>query len=310
MKTAIILVTFNGYSMTRACLSSLARLSRGEWILAVADNASTDGTPERIREDFPDVFVFEMGRNAGFGFANNEAVRRLKNLAAFDTVCFLNNDTLNAAEALETLARDLELAQKSGEKVIFAPKILGVNGNQQFSFYRKYSLAEFFLNAFRSVEAATKILNGTPKKVDGTKFLECFYSSAVCWFMQLSAFEEIGGFDERIFMYYEDDDFGYRARKLGYKFYLDPSASLTHLGGGSSQNSLSRSLQCDSSQEYFFGKHFGKKGRVVSKAFRVVRSSVRVLVSIPSMPFSQKTRTYAAMHLKLLLNALKPSPSR
>lgn len=303
MKTAIILATFNGYPMTKACLASLARLPRERWLLAVADNASTDGTPERIREDFPDIFVFEMGRNLGFGTANNEAVRRLRKLASFDTVCFLNNDTLDTAAALETLARALELLGKG--KVVLAPKILSEDGSTQLTYYAEIGLPAFFLNAFRTTAGASKFLNGKPQKLPGTEFFESFYTAAVCWLMRLDSFEEIGGFDEQIFMYYEDVDFGYRARDLGYKFLIDPKAKLTHLGGGSAQSSLTRSLQHDLSQGYFFKKRFGRKGWLVSKAFRAVRSAIRVLASLPRLPFSKKARAYASMHAKLLATALK-----
>lgn len=59
---------------------------------------------------------------------------------------------------------------------------------------------------------------------------------------------------------------------------MNPCSVITHLGGGSSENSLSRSLQHDSSQLYFYSKHFGKKGTVLSRIFRVCRSGLRLML--------------------------------
>lgn len=83
------------------------------------------------------------------------------------------------------------------------------------------------------------------KNVPGTSFLQNDWMNGICLFMKTETFREVGMFDEKFFMYYEDTDFAWRAKQKGFKFYMNPCSVITHLGGGSSENSLSRSLQHD-----------------------------------------------------------------
>lgn len=301
MKALIVLVTYNGYAMTKDCLSALSRLPPEKWSIAVADNASTDGTAEKIAADFPRVQVYALPKNWGFGFANNEAFRRSLQKENFDFVCFLNNDTVPTVKAMEKLLTD---AEESSGKTIFAPLVKNRDGSVQRTDYRFLSHAEFFFNAFRTVRGADTLLHGVLKPVPQSHFLSNDWMCAVCWMMPVKAFEDVGMFDEKFFMYYEDQDFALRATQLGYRFLLDAEAPLVHLGGGSAKNVLSRSLQHDSSQLYFYRKHFGKKGAVLSRTFRIVRSLLRFGMLAPLALFRASARVNAKIHWKLLIFAL------
>ncbi|MBP5246741.1 MAG: glycosyltransferase family 2 protein [Fibrobacter sp.] len=299
MKTLIILVTFNGYKMTKDCLDVLVKLPHDQWKIAVADNASSDGTPQKIAEDFPQVTVYPLAQNKGFGFANNEAFRQSLQNEEFDYVCFLNNDTIPSVNALETLRTEAK-----NSKAIFAPLVKNPDGSVQRTDYRFLSHGEFFLNAFRTVRGADKHLHGTAKAVDNSHFLLNDWINAVCWFMPAQTFKEVGMFDEHIFMYYEDQDFAYRASQLGYRFLLNSHAQIVHLGGGSAKNVLSRSLQHDSSQLYFYRKHFGFFGALLSRSFRFVRSLLRIGMLLPFCILKKSARDNAKIHAALLLFSL------
>lgn len=301
MKTLIILVTFNGYKMTRDCLQVLSKLSPDRWKIAIADNASSDGTPQKIAEEFPQTSILALPENKGFGFANNEAFRQNIPNEHFDFVCFLNNDTIPSIDALEKLVSD---AETYPGKAIFAPLVKNRDGSIQRTDYRFLSHSEFFLNAFRTVRSADVYLHGNPKPERDFHFLSNDWINAVCWLMPVKAFEEIGMFDEKIFMYYEDQDFAYRASKLGYRFLLNPEAPIVHLGGGSAKNVLSRSMQHDFSQLYFYRKHFGIFGVFLSRAFRFVRSFLRLSMLAPFSLFKQTARENAKIHATLLLFSL------
>lgn len=300
MKTLLILVTYNGYHLTKDCLSKLQGLPSSEWKIVVADNGSQDFTPEKVRKDFSDVEVYEVNSNRGFGFANNYAFRKAREKEDFDFVCFLNNDTLPSKSSLEIL-RD-SLAKEQG-KVIFAPKVLNLDGSLQRNDYCFLPGKDFFLNAFRSEAAAAKVLHGNPSRVSSS-YLQNDWVNGVCLMMKAQTFQEVGMFDENIFMYYEDTDFAFRAKNLGYAFYIVESSEIVHLGGGSSKNSLSQSLQHDSSQLYFYRKHFGLKGAFLSRAFRLCRSGIRMLfLLIPSL-WDSTSRSKFILHFKLFLKAL------
>lgn len=301
MKTAIIMVTFNGWPITRNCLSDLADLPAEDFVIAVADNNSSDATVKNIREEFPQVRVYPQKDNLGFGAANNAAVKGLvADGVSFDSICLLNNDTRIEKGTIEELQKSLTAAQEKFGKAIVVPCIKNNDGTPQHNYFAKISALQFLLNAFRGESTAAKKLEGNPKPCDGTTFLQTCWASAVCWMMERETFESLGGFDDKIFMYYEDWDLAHRAIKNGYHFYIQNNCSITHLGGASAKSNTSRSLQHDRSQQYVFGKHMGKKGVLLSKTFRFCRSGLRFAVTCIPALFKKNYAEYAKIHLTLL----------
>lgn len=329
-KTAIILVTYNGWALTEACLKDLSGLADGPFVVAVADNGSSDGTVEKIRQQFPWVHVYPQAGNLGFGAANNGAIRGLiADGIEFDAVCLLNNDTRFDASAIVKLREDLD---KAGGVV--APTTLNADGSRQNNFFAGLGpdgigSLQFFLNAFRGEGGAARVLEGTPQPVtieaiehraenasengaedageNSATLLETRWTSAVCWILSRKLWEAAGGFDEKIFMYYEDGDLALRLRALGARFFISQESIITHLGGGSASNSLSRALQHDRSQQYVFRKHFGIRGLLLSKAFRVTRSLVRMGSALPRCfvgANAKQKREYFRHHFALLKEAL------
>lgn len=311
IKTAIIMVTYNGWSLTEACLNDLMPLvESGDFVIAIADNASTDGTIEKLHSQFPLVHVYPLSKNLGFGKANNEAIRGLLNDGIeFNTICLLNNDTRLEPQAIKNLKQAFDKAQDDYGKVVVSPMVVNSDRTPQHNYFAGLgpmgigSFA-FLMNAIRSEQAAAKILEGTPTPVGD--FCETCWTSAVCWMLSAQLWQQTNGFDEKIFMYYEDADLALRLINLGAKFLLVNQATITHLGGGSAKSNLSRALQHDRSQEYVFKKHFGLRGWTLSKTFRALRSLVRIMVVFPKslIPGNKDKRDYVKIHLALFKEAL------
>lgn len=341
--TAIILVTYNGWEMTKACLQDLLPLLDGcakncadestkecarecaenrtenraasRFVVAIADNGSSDGTVENIRkespaEKFPQIHVYPQTGNLGFGAANNGAIRGLiADGVEFDAICLLNNDTRFEAKALVELRKDLD---RVGKNAVLAPTTFNVDGTRQNNFFaglgpEGIGYMNFLRNAFRNERAAARVLEGTPKATALEDIQETHWSSAVCWMMTAELWNRVGGFDEKIFMYYEDADMALRCRKLGARFFITGRSAITHLGGGSAKSSLSRALQHDRSQEYVFKKHFGLRGLWLSKKFRILRSLVRIVATVPHAIVGNNVaekRAYIKHHLALFKEAV------
>ncbi|MDO5575809.1 MAG: glycosyltransferase family 2 protein [Fibrobacter sp.] len=305
MKTAIILVTYNGWKITNACLQCLKCLPQENFVITVIDNASSDETPCVLPKEFPDVKFFPLNQNVGFGRANNEAVRKLvQNGENFDSICFLNNDTLFSMSDIISLQNALNFLNEKKVPAVLTARLQNQDGSEQENYYRKITNFEFLTNAFRNQKTAGKYLHGTLQKTEFPEFLEAFWFNAACWMMSRSVFERLGGFDEHFFMYYEDMDFALRAQNSGVRFFLVSKIRITHLGGGSTASSQSQALQHDRSQEYIFEKHYGKKGLVLSKIFRILRSSIRILFASFKIPFSSKARMTCRNHGSLLWHAM------
>lgn len=320
MRTAVILVTFNGWEMTRNCLNDMvAQLADSEhFVVAIADNASSDGTVENLRKEFPTVHVYPSSKNLGFGAANNLAIKGLlSDGESFDSICLLNNDTRLNADTLPRLQKAWEkaeaFARESGNaNAVIAPSTKNKDGSDQPNYFaglgpEGIGSLKFFTNALRNEEGAAEILQGKPSKTVQENLLETNWLSGVCWMFGKELYDALtsegGFFDEKIFMYYEDADLALRARKIGARFFIANDITLTHLGGGSAQSNTSRALQHDRAQQYVFKKHFGIKGLLLSKGFRILRSSVRIASALPHIGSSEK-RKYLVHHLALLKAAL------
>jgi len=105
----VVVPAFNGWELTRACLESLRRQTLAHAVV-VADNASTDGTPDRVRESFPEAGVVELTTNQGFAVACNRGVRA----GAGDVVVLLNNDVECPPDFLARMVAPLAAADRLG----------------------------------------------------------------------------------------------------------------------------------------------------------------------------------------------------
>lgn len=319
MRTAVVLVARDGWELTRNCLGDLsAQLADGErFVVALADNGSGDGTPEKVRRLFPAVRVVELGENLGFGAANNRAIRALAEAGEeFDSICLLNNDTRFAPDFLPTLREALEAAEAlvgEGETAVVAPTVRNPDGTPQPAHFAGFGpdgigTFRFLANALKREDRANAVLQGIPSPTADSGLRETRWASAVCWMFPRALHDRIRAngdfFDERIFMYCEDADLALRARDLGARFFVSDRAVLVHLGGGSARSRLERALQHDRSMRYVLGKRFGFRGRLLSRLHDVLRSSTRVLVLLP-FAFRREPRRKLSLHLRLLLEALR-----
>jgi GT2 family glycosyltransferase len=216
----LIVLSYNGREILRRCLSSLQTLTYPRLTVLVVDNASHDGSEEMTRAEFPGVEVLQTGANLGYTGGNNRGIERaLKNNA--DYALILNPDTVVAnPHFIEEMVAYLEAHVEVGiagprvflreagviqNTVLFAPGFW-----RNFTHWFRYRLNPAFaeLSADKVVEAET--LNG------------------VCLLLRAKCLKEIGLFDENIFMYIEDADLDYRARRAGWQVCYLPIDSVIH----------------------------------------------------------------------------------
>lgn len=305
-KTLIVLVSYNHWEMTVDCIRSLQHLPKEEFATVIFDNCSDKETTKNLRKIIEPIqdqfFLIESDENLGFGRANNRAIEICHQKFPFTNLCLLNNDTIVSKDCLPKLLDVL----RNNPNAIVAPQTLNKDGSQQKNYYANIFFKQFFFNAFRSKQKAADYLHGIPANVNATGTIQkTDWTAAICWCMTMETWNTVGGFDKNIFMYYEDVDFALRAKDCGFEYLINNEATLTHLDGGSAKSTLSRSLQHDNAQEYMFKKHWGLKGLIISKAFRIIRSSIRLLTVIPKAIASTQSREYALLHFKLLVNAFK-----
>jgi N-acetylglucosaminyl-diphospho-decaprenol L-rhamnosyltransferase len=204
----IYIPNLDGGDRLPALLRSLGSQTRPARVV-VADNGSTDGSQALLRREFPEVTLLEMGENLGFGPALNRAIA----VERGDPIGLLNNDVVCEPRFLEAILEPLAGGAEMVAGVLLTerdPRLIDSAG----------VIADRTLMGF-------DYLNGEPREAAeaapdplGPTGGAALYSRA--------AFESVGGFDERIFVYYEDLDLALRLRAAGARCELAAGATAVH----------------------------------------------------------------------------------
>jgi N-acetylglucosaminyl-diphospho-decaprenol L-rhamnosyltransferase len=208
MRPAIYIPTFNGRERLGKALRSLEAQSRPVDVVVV-DNGSADGTAEMVREEFPEASLLELRRNLGFGPSLNRAIAE----HPADPVILLNNDAEADPRFVEAL---LDAATEGAECVAgvlvqeAAPGLIDSAG----------VVADRTLMGF-------DYLHGEPLE-EAAGAADPLGPSGGAALYRLGAFRAAGGFDERIFLYYEDLDLALRLRAAGARCRLAAGAHAVH----------------------------------------------------------------------------------
>ena len=224
-RSCIVVLNWNGAEDTLACLKSLAGVMSPSCRVLVVDNGSTDGSPDKIREAFPDIELLLLPANIGYAGGNNAGFRRVLELKA-EFVIFLNNDTIVDAGFCTPL---LETLQRNPLAGIAVPKI----------FYLDRPERLWYAGGVVTLSTGLICHVGLRKK-DAPQFGHpgiTGYATGCCFAMRCRDFEVVGGFDETFTMYAEDVDLSLRIRSLGMSVTYVPSSRIWHKVSASLQGS-------------------------------------------------------------------------
>jgi GT2 family glycosyltransferase len=250
---SVIIVNWNGGPVVEDCLdrlpAALGSLAAETWVI---DNASTDDSPARIRRRFPAVHLQINTANCGFAAANNQAAGQ----AQGRYFLLLNPDTLPCPGGLEALVRFAETDPGLG---VAGPRLNHADGRFQRSCWRGYpGLSMALIDALylwkvpqlllaRDVEFDPGQLNG-PVEVD--------HLLGACLLIRREAWQQVGGLDERFFLFLEETDWCFRARQAGWRAIYNPQIQIVHLGEHSVNQNPQRNLpQFYRSYVQFYRKH-------------------------------------------------------
>lgn len=217
---AVIIVNWNGKEYLRVCLDSLRRQTHPNFEVIVVDNGSTDGSLEMLRETYPEVRVLALGRNYGFVVASNRGAA----LSDAEILVMLNNDTEAEPQWLEALCRALAEHPEAGSA---ASKMLLYDRRDTL-----HSAGDVLGPDYMPRNRGVWEKDEGQYDEDVWVFGPCGGAAAY----RRSMWEQLGGFDERLFMYLEDVDLAWRAQNAGWKCIFVPEARVYHhlsaTGGG------------------------------------------------------------------------------
>ncbi|MEM7210439.1 MAG: glycosyltransferase family 2 protein [Pseudomonadota bacterium] len=201
-----VTVVFVTFSSCDVLPDAIASVPEGIPIISI-DNASSDGSSTLARE--LGATVIDAGNNLGFGTACNLGARA----AETPFVLFLNPDARLLPQTLDVLLKE---AEASPQGAAFGPLILDGQGKPEIP------------RARTLLDTGPAMMDRIPEQTCSVEFL-----SGACLLVRREAFLQIGGFDEAIFLYLEDDDLCLRLRKSGHSLRLVPSAHVVHHQGTS-----------------------------------------------------------------------------
>lgn len=248
---SVVIVSYNTKKITGNCINSINRSLSGSKIryeIVVADNGSSDGSHEILSIMSGDknnhLVYFQTGKNLGFGRGNNYAVRKSRG----KYILLLNSDTIVLNRSIEKLFNYYVANEAT---VGFAgAKLLNRDLSPQASAAHFFTLPVVFATLLLKGDyyGLTRFSPNETKKVD--------WISGACILTKKTLFNRLGGFDKNIFMYMEEVDLLYRARKLGFSTYVYPASQIVHLGSASSGGKTFPILQVYKGFLFFYKKHY------------------------------------------------------
>jgi N-acetylglucosaminyl-diphospho-decaprenol L-rhamnosyltransferase len=216
-------------------LSTLSHATERPVTVIMADNGSTDGSPEEALERFPNTRLLRTGGNLGYGTAVNRAVAELRkdSQANLDLFVVANPDVQWGPNSIDAL---LEAADRWPKAAALGPLIRDPDGS-----------------VYPSARHLPSVIRGGMHAVVGPVWRSNPWTAAYrqdrlepserpvgwlsgsCLLLRGAGFDAIGGFDERYFMYMEDVDLCWRLRRLGWRVGYDPAGAAVHVQGASTE---------------------------------------------------------------------------
>lgn len=238
MQVSIIIVSYNTKDLTLNCIKSIYQHTKDiEFEIIVVDNASSDGSIQAIREQFPQVILIESGDNIGFGRANNLGAKS----ATGEFLFLLNSDTLFVENSLKKLYDFYKSYQAELNLGVLGCFLINENGVIN-------GFGDDFPNVSSIIERKIKVIpfinrlyfRSQLKTYDFNKpYFEVDYVLGADMFLSKKLFKVLNGFDERYFMYFEESDLQLRVRELGLHNFIYTGAKIVHLEGKSFKKKIS-----------------------------------------------------------------------
>lgn len=301
---SVVIVNWNTRDMVLRLLASLSRPSEEaehEVELIVVDNNSSDGSVEAIRREYPDVKLVAQTENLGFPGGVNPGFR----VATQPFVLLLNSDACTSRESIKALAQYMAAAPEVG---VVGPRILSAERVPESSAFRDPSLTWMVLAALGLNKL--KLFNFERyQERTFTEAAEVDCVSGCAMMIRRDLMNELDGFDEDYFMYFEETDFCVRARRYGKRVHHAPVGEFVHEGGGTAKSVRLRTfLDFQRSQILFHRKHGGVTAAVAARALLAVGSGLRVppLAALSLIRGSGRARAQLSLHWKGLAWLMNP----
>lgn len=301
---SIIIVNWNTREHLRACLRSIFAHPPSEpFEVWVVDNASSDGSADMVRTEFPQAHLIANEQNRGYGRANNQALQR----AEGEFALVLNSDIEvmpGALQALIDFVREHPEAQAVGGQLILP------DGQIQPSCSERLTLWAVFCEQMLLAKALprSRLFGGynlTWWCYDSVREVEQVVGA--CLLLRRQSDGSFPLFDERYFMYAEDTELCHRIRKAGGRIFYLPEAKFKHyLGASSAQESVRAEMvqAYNRSRTLFFREAYGAWSVPIYRMTIAAGALLRLMLWCGAWLAGKPSRPYAARHVAMFWTVL------
>lgn len=290
MSVSVVVVSWNAKNLLRMCLESICRGSSfAPSQVIVVDNCSTDGAPEMVAAEFPEVRLVRRGENGGYAIAVNEGIECCEG----DYIAIVNSDIVVDRECLMRLQRFLEQNPKVG---LVGPRLQKPDGTLDPTVRESPNLRNSLNSALglNRLLPGSELFSGAIRSADEhERPCRAEVISGALWFVRAIAIREVGLLDEGYFMYAEDLDWCRRFRDTGWEVAFCPDArAFHHHGGSSSANPVRFHVQ-----QYRAGVRYWRKfhspwiallARILY-GIRQIRMLIQAMSSFVTRPHARRT---------------------
>jgi GT2 family glycosyltransferase len=235
MKTAIVIINYNGLNLIKKFIPSIITNS-SNCNIYVIDNNSTDDSVNYIKNNFSNINIINNSSNLGYAGGYNEGIKKIDE----DLLIFLNNDATFLDE--NSLYNLVKVFKENSEIKVAQPKIIDFTNQEKFEYS---GAAGGFIDFFGYPFCRGRIFSNVELKNNYNTTREVFWASGTCFAVRRSTFVEHNGFDESFFAHMEEIDLCWRIKRknIDDKIVAVGNSEVHHLGGGS--------LTYNSSNKYY-----------------------------------------------------------
>lgn len=277
IKVSIIIVYYQDKKSLFNCLNSIDKNKPSfPFEVIVVDNDEVKTVERELKSRFNWIKYKKASGNIGYGAGNNLGA----SMARGEFLMILNPDTLVKPKSIDNL---VDFLDENKDVAIVAPnlvdskgKIFAQLGSRELTPLRGI-FALSFLNKFFPHNRISREYWLKDLPLDKKREVDVVPGSA--FLIRKDVFQKVGGFDENIFLFFEESDLGRRVRKIGYKLFIIPQSQIIHFwSGGKNDPPLMKGI-FRKSRFYYFRKHFGLFPAILVEIF--ARFSKRAFMFIP-----------------------------
>lgn len=221
-KVSIIIPHYNNYSILDECLKSLNNISYENIEIIIVDNNSTDDSFSLLNKNYKDIIIEKSKTNLGYAGGCNLGA----SIASGEYLLFLNNDTIHDYSFLNILVEELDNNKKIA---CVQPKIKNYNNKEYFDYAgASGGFIDYLVFPFcrgRIFDTIEKDCNQYESKI------KVFWTSGTAFLTRRKIFNQLEGFDKRLFAHMEEIDFSWKCYLAGYICVVAPSSIIYHHGG-------------------------------------------------------------------------------